>query len=60
MPKFNLKVGLSLYGLGLVALTLLDVFFPFIVRRPGWIWLLSDRFIQADIAEQPGVGCLFI
>lgn len=50
MPKFSLTVGLCLYGVGLVVLTLLDVFFPSSLINPdGFGYRLTDSFTQTSL-----------
>ena len=50
MPKFSLRLGLSLYGLGLVALTLLDVFSASPSVNPdGFGYRLTDSFKQTSL-----------
>ncbi|MBC7570317.1 MAG: hypothetical protein H7319_11360 [Spirosoma sp.] len=53
MPKFSLTVGLSLYGLGLVVLTLLDVFSASPSVNPdGFGYRLTDSFRQTSLNDR--------
>ncbi|MBC7570690.1 MAG: hypothetical protein H7319_13265 [Spirosoma sp.] len=50
MPKFSLKAGLSLYGVALVVLTLLDVFFSSPSANPaGFGYRLTNSFEQTSL-----------
>ncbi|MEZ0485257.1 ATP-binding protein [Fibrella aquatica] len=50
MPKFSLTLGLSLYGFGLIVLTLLDVFSASPSVNPdGFGYRLTDSFTQTSL-----------
>ncbi|AQG80802.1 hypothetical protein AWR27_16640 [Spirosoma montaniterrae] len=50
MPKFSLTVGLSLYGVGLVVLTLLDVFSSSsLLNLDGFGYSLTDSFSHTSL-----------
>ena len=50
MPKFSLKIGLCLYGLVLVVLTLLDVFLSSPSVNPaGFGYRLTDSFRETSL-----------
>lgn len=60
MPKFSLTVGLSLYGFGLVVLTLLEVFSASPLLNPdGFGYRLTDSFRETSLNNRVLVTPVF-
>ena len=60
MPKIRLKVGLILYGFGLVVLTFLDVFFSSPSVNPaGFGYRLTDSFRQTPLNNRVMLASAF-
>lgn len=60
MPRFSLAVALSLYGLGLVVLTLLDVIFPSSLVGPaGFGFRLTNSFRETSLNNRVLVASSF-
>ncbi|MBO0948196.1 ATP-binding protein [Fibrella forsythiae] len=60
MPKFSLTLGLSLYGIGLVVLTLLDVFSASPLINPnGFGYRLTDTFRETSLNNRVSFALAF-